>query len=428
MNLRWWPALALFVWFAGDGLFSDLFPDEMMNIYRVWIEPWSELLRRLAIPWDGHTRPLGALLYRPLFDAFGFAPLPYRAICIALLIVNLWIAWRLALRLSDSPLTASLTALFFAYHAYLADLYYSSATIYELLCFACGFGALLLYVERRGHWIPILLLYFLALKSKEMAVTLPLLVLLTNAPHRLPTAAAGLSLAALVTFATTRGPDSLLSLGGYTPSLANAFANAGRYLGMLFYAQRDLRPAETAAVLLAAVVACALLRHRAAWIALAAILILPLPVLLIDPRSFYVFYLPYWGWCLLTALAISALTRRLPREWIVIAVCFMILIPLHQWRKPYGNAWVPAERVKVRRVVDELDAKLPALPASSRVLIEADPFDPGDWILTFLFRLRYRDQQLEVIRPKAGQFPGAVQATCVLSLENYRLDIRSGCR
>ncbi len=54
------PAVFVFVLLAGDGLFSGFFPDEVMNIYGYWREPWSTLLWNNLLIFKGAYRPAGA--------------------------------------------------------------------------------------------------------------------------------------------------------------------------------------------------------------------------------------------------------------------------------------------------------------------------------------------------------------------------------
>src|SRR5260370_35464333 len=71
-----------------------------------------------------------------------------------------------------------------AYHAHLADLYYSTGTAYDLLCYLFTFLTLVIYmgIRESGRYPTwrqngvLLILYLCALGSKEMAVGLPLYV------------------------------------------------------------------------------------------------------------------------------------------------------------------------------------------------------------------------------------------------------------
>src|SRR5690349_5715415 len=138
--------------FAGDGLFAYFTPDDMMNLYDSWFRPI----------WDT-DRYLGILVYRALFALAGFNPLPYRAVCMGLLLANLGLLYLFCVRLTRSREIGALACLIGAYHAHLADLYYSTGTIYDLLCAALYLGAFVYYARARDCGGP---------RWREMAVFL----------------------------------------------------------------------------------------------------------------------------------------------------------------------------------------------------------------------------------------------------------------
>ena len=94
-------------------------------------------------------RPLGGLFYRFTFSIFGFNPLPFRMLCFAILIANLYLLYLFLRRLTDSYEIAALAALIACYQARFVDLYYSTGTIYDLLCFFFLFLAFYYYSRVR---------------------------------------------------------------------------------------------------------------------------------------------------------------------------------------------------------------------------------------------------------------------------------------
>ena len=129
---------------------------------------------------------MGALFYSPMFALMGFAPLPYRVFCFVLLIGNLGLIWLAMRSITQSREIAALSTLIGAFHPQLVDLYWNNGAIYDIFCFTFYFGALLYYVRARQAG-PIMnvrraavfmVLYVCALNSKEMAVILPVLLVL----------------------------------------------------------------------------------------------------------------------------------------------------------------------------------------------------------------------------------------------------------
>jgi len=443
------PAFLIFALFAGDGLFSGLFPDEMMNLHGYWTKSWSTLIRGIFAVWEAQYRPAGALFYRPLFDAVGLEPLPYRAVCMGLLAVNLAIAARFVYALSQSIPIMAVTTVIFAYHAYLSDLYYSSGAIYDLLCFLFLYAALWSYSAWRGAgnlgpfqltWIG--LLYWMALASKEIALGLPLIVLayefavFARGRRDFRTFTLTAFLASLFLLFRIWGPHALASESGYRPSWLLLLQNLEHYFGMMFYAQAKLALWLCLPILAAIAAVAYFLKQPAIRVGAAIFFVLPIPVLLIPPRSFYALYLPYLGVAIVAACLIDLLGRRflqhpLRRAWVLVLLCTFVLVPLHSFRKPYGNAWVAAEQSKVRLIVTQLQRQLPSLPPGVHLLVVDDPFDPDDWILTFLFRLHYRDQTLQLARTKSPAQPDLKSLEpfgCTVSLTDFRLQVLRGCR
>src|SRR5437899_1176318 len=104
--------------------------------------------------------------------------------------------YRLAGSLGAGREVVWLASLVMAYHAALAELFYRTSTIYDILCFFFYLSALTYYIRIRAanrtlgirQVVTVLLLMVAALNSKEMAVTLPFLILAWEACYRPPSA------------------------------------------------------------------------------------------------------------------------------------------------------------------------------------------------------------------------------------------------
>jgi len=410
----------IFLAFAGDGLRAYFTPDDMMNLYGAWFRPLAE-----------SDRPVGALFYRILFTAFGLNPLPYRIACFAILSANLTLLYILCLRLSGSREVAALACLLGAYHAHLADLYYSTGAVFDLLCFLFYFGALALYIQVRERAVPwrilVLALYLCALGAKEMAVTLPLFLALYDliyyppAPRlasTLPWVARelrrlwpfALLTAAFILYKTT-GPARMTTNAAYLPSFSWQVlaANWRHYAYDLFYGAiqfTGLRIVLLWAVVLALVI---VLRKRDLLFAACVILIGILPVVLIAERGFYAIYLTLPGWYLLAARSLTTARHRLlPRAgaaapailFLLVAAC---LVPLHLRQKPRGNGWVAEAHESVRCTLQPL--RYYDVPRAAKVLVLNDPYPDGDNILLAMFRLSFRDEDIQVRHLKSPSAP-----------------------
>src|SRR5258706_8300796 len=355
--------------FAGDGLFACFTPDDMMNLYGAWFRPVIEA-----------DRPMGAIFYRGLFAAFGLNPLPYRIGCLLLLLINLGLLYAFCFHLSRSREVAALACLLGAYHAHLADRYYSTGTVYDLLCGVFYLAAFVYYARVRldGHapgWrqmLLFLLLYISALIAKEMAITLPMSILLYDLLYHPPKRTSEsvwrwvvreariLGPAIMVTGALfirkTAGPVRMIGNPDYQPHLAwSSFMAAWKHYAFdLFYGTVKFN--QFRIVLLWAVLMgiAWIARRRALLYAFAFLFLGILPVAFIPPRGFFAIYLTLPGWYLFAATALAASRdgitrgfqslRRGQAKTLTQAVLFLMvalaLLPLHRREKPLGNRWV----------------------------------------------------------------------------------------
>src|SRR4029453_11006164 len=191
--------IASFLHFSFPGLRGGFREDEMMNMGICWrAGALRSLLANVAF-WKLFSipggalydlplylyRPGGALYYLPLYHFFNLDPLPYRIVQISILAASIPLVYYLSRCLTSSRSVAFLTVLALCYHPLLANLVFVGAFIYDVLCGFFYFAALTYYIhirekEQRLHPLQLLgflALYVCALNSKEMAVTLPVIVL-----------------------------------------------------------------------------------------------------------------------------------------------------------------------------------------------------------------------------------------------------------
>ncbi|MGA3020079.1 MAG: hypothetical protein ABSF62_23420, partial [Bryobacteraceae bacterium] len=108
-----------------------------------------------------------------------------QVVLLALLLANVYWVYRFAKLLGCCEAAALLAALVVCYHAGLANLYYNAAFVFDVLCCFFYLATLAYYLRIRdrnrllgsGQTAIFLALFLCALNSKEMAVTIPLVVL-----------------------------------------------------------------------------------------------------------------------------------------------------------------------------------------------------------------------------------------------------------
>jgi hypothetical protein len=323
--------LAYFLHFALPALRAGFGEDEMMNLYVYWLAGSFKSIQANLFFWSTFPpRPAGALYYLPLYHLFSLDPLPYRVVQISILAINIPILFYLAQLLSGSRAVAFLVALAMCYHAHLANLVFGGSFIFDVLCGFFYFAALTYYVRirekglalRPGQVAIFLALYVCALNSKEMAVSLPVIVFIYEAlkcpqldhwrqfPWRNWSVAVPALIGGLVTaiFISSK-LNSLAHLQAYRPvyswhrfTLTNA-----HFINELLYDSAS-RIGRAVLVVWPVVFLYAfwrrdrLLQLMAFWV-----VITPLPLAFIPARGGAMFYVVLFGWVMIIARVLEDL-------------------------------------------------------------------------------------------------------------------------
>jgi len=158
--------------------------DDLANIGHYYnYSPWQMVLSNF-LPWRGDYRPLGGLFYIPVYHFAGLNPVPYQAVLLLLLLAMVYWAYRFAKLLGAGELAAALAALALCYHGGIANLYYNAAFVYDVLCCLFYLACFAWYLRIRnqgrlltpGETAVFLALFLCALNSKEMAVSVPVML------------------------------------------------------------------------------------------------------------------------------------------------------------------------------------------------------------------------------------------------------------
>jgi len=341
--------IAYFLYFALPALRGGFREDEMMNIGICWCAGALKSVLANIVFWKlflcpGNAlydlplylyRPGGALYYLPLYHFFGLDPLPYRIVQISILAASIPLAYYLSRRLACSRSIAFLAVVALCYHPQLGSLVFVGAFIYDVLCGFFYFAALAYYIHfrekdvslRPAQLLGFLALYICALNCKEMAVTLPVIVLIYEflkspgwpdwngflrwiRPYAAPLIAGLLTV--LYIYGKTHGSGTLASLDPYRPrySWYNFTASNGRFVGELLFPGHTVTPI-TLLLLWAGVFIYAFMRRdRMLQLMAFWIVIVPLPLVFIVPmRGDAPLYLLLFGWAMIFAkLAFDLIT------------------------------------------------------------------------------------------------------------------------
>lgn len=453
--------LCYFLYFAGPGVGAPFSGDDLMNLHRHLQAGVPRLLASSFVYWSDEFRPLGGLFYVALYRVLGFHPLPFRIACFLLLTVNLLLVYAVSRSLSGSREVATLATLIMSFHAWFVDLYYSTGTVYDILCFLFYFSALALYARVRQsgrqlrilEWAAIFVLYVCALDSKEMAVTLPLALLTYELLYHWPFGAgvrhqpkevlrALLPVLALAAFTVPYAIGKLASGAlaanpAYLPdvSFRHFLHGFNLYTNILLYVRGVMRSVHTALVLAIMLELALLARSRTLVFCWCFVLFSTLPFIFIPHWSGFFLYIPMFGWALYAATALvtardalfshrrwaSAARTRTAVQALTFAGLALILAPLHAHQLEQAKAVFFSAQLPTRAVTAELARVQPHLPHGARVLFLNDTFpDRGYWLL-FLVRLQYHDLNIEVQRRAPAQVVEPAGWDVILAWHGARL-------
>jgi Dolichyl-phosphate-mannose-protein mannosyltransferase len=396
---------AYFWWFAREGLQAGFSFDDLMSIYRAERVGWSGHLADILgfFRFSSAYRPTGTLYYLGLFEAFGFNPWAFRLGFYLLLVVNIWLGYALAAKLTGSREAAALGIVLFAYHGRFNSFFTNTGFIYDLLCFTFFVGAFLYYVTaakpRLWIWCT---LFLLALNAKEMAVTLPILIAVWELlqPERrkrwwLYPTVGSIIVIAFIVGRLVLPAEGLAGIANYSPnfSLAGYLQRAHGFLKDIGYGTKWLTGTKMAIFWMIAAAAALLTRKPGLRMALIWMMVAVLPIAFIPQRPLASACIPMFGLTMLLGDLVWQgtwfLARRAPfvtmQRWGYASFTALLLLMTLVHRK-HGHGWVgfEPEHNMIRHATAELRPWQSALADGARTLIIKSPFPEWIWDETFL--------------------------------------------
>ena len=408
-------AVAAFIaaWFLGQswrGVLVDFTEDDLMNMYFAWVLPLPRLLIGNLTPFNSVYRPVGSAFYRVMYDVAGFHPMPFRIAAYALMLLNIWLVYRLAAAITTSIETGALCALIFSFHKRLFGLFVNGGTIYDVLCctfFCLAFWSYVHARSRRKMPIAFLGLYALALNSKEMAAALPAILLVYELIYwgipkswhwiwdRRTIWIAGLITLVAFRMKITKG-SSFFGVHDYDQifTVDRYFTTMAPLTSQLFYLREQALGRVALVLAIAAFFAIGALARNKAMLLGAAILVLAaLPINFIVYRGFFVMYIPLIGWALWASAGMMTARKRVPFAVLLVTAAVVIYIAQqrnHVWS--FASVDVNQQRIRLMRH----DMETLAIPKAGRVLLLHQPFEPGNYDALFLIRLAKHDPEITV--------------------------------
>ncbi len=132
--------------------------------------------------YDCNYFPLTLLTYMIEYSLFGFNPMPYHIINVLFHLVNIFLVYKLAEKLSGKSLTALIVSLLFAIHPMHVESVAWTAELKDVLYTMFYLAALIVYLlylkdYKIKYYFICLILFILSLLSKSASVTLPVILI-----------------------------------------------------------------------------------------------------------------------------------------------------------------------------------------------------------------------------------------------------------
>jgi hypothetical protein len=420
--------LAYFLKYTAGGLTSWFSDDDLMNLHYYWSRPWTALLKANVLFFSGEPRPLGGLYYCGIYWIWGFNPLPYRAGAMILVSLNLAILFLVVRELSGSLEAAALALLITGLNESFVAVYFDTGMIYDVLAFFFYYGAFYYYlrIRRLGRlstsWqaMAFLVLTVCALNSKEIAVSLPVAILLYEMlwhPRARFLKTVWLSGAVALAFVVglVVGPSNMKNAASYRPHLAPSLylERSAWYLRLLSLNVVRARPSGMMGILVATVFIAFMLRKKHLLFASLMAMVSILPLAFIPVRGGFAFYVPSLYWSLWIAGVLVAVRKemlpfgRFPsqvRLGLRVALPLALaayVVPLNAKRFREVLPIAQSIQDRNRRYAEEVHRCLGRIPPGSQVLVLNDPWKDLPYEAAFLVRLSYGDPTIKVVTVRA---------------------------
>jgi len=388
---------------AYRGYFSD---DEVDNLSWTPFVSGAAFARALATPLflEYNFRPVGHFYFHFMEQRFGLDFPKYVAAIHLFHLLNCWLLWMLARRLGAPPLAALAAVLFFAFHMALFDALWKPMYVFDVLCGTLCLASILFYTG--GRWVLSFLAFWMAYKSKELAVMLPAVLAAYEwwlGKRRwkplVPFFAASLSF----------GLQGILLNPNRDNDYTFRFTPAALARTSVYYAGRVfLVPFAGFAVLAAPFLA----RQRRAWFGLAMSGLFFVPLLFLPGRLFSAYcYVPFTG----LAVAISAADLTSVRARAAAAMLFLLWFPWDYYQMRVERRAKLAKDDEVRAWMTDLGRFAARSPETDSFVYAGAPAGFQHWGIEGALKYFYRRNDLDI------HFVGDPEAAQTMRKEKFAM-------
>ena len=350
---------------AYKGYFQD---DELDNISWAPSLSASTYLETFLTPrfLRGNFRPMGHLYFAVMGRRFGLDFPKYVFPLHALHLLNVWLVWLIVRRLGTGTFAAAAASVFFAFHMAVFDVLWKPMYIFDLLCGTFCLASILFYMRR--WFLAGFLMFWLAYKSKELAVMLPFVL-------------AGYEywfgkrqwkpLAAFFAVSLSFGLQGLLLNPNRHNDYAFDFAPQSVFKTAWFYGDSALLFPFAGLVL---VVIAFLSRDRRVWFGLGSALLLAAPLLLLPNRTFSAYcYVPLIG------LAIACAGIASTRHRGLVVLFFLLWIGWNEVNLRLNRRHALAMADENRTYVQAVGKAAREHPDTASFIYDGAPFSMQAW-------------------------------------------------
>jgi hypothetical protein len=305
---------------AYRGYFQD---DEIDNLsWTPYLGPLDFLKGAITPQFQANNfRPVGHYYFHAVEEIAGLDFPIYVAVLQAFHLLNVWLLWLVARRLGAPVFAVAAACLFFGLHMALFDDFWKPMYIFDVLCATFCLLSLWCYVTER--WVLSFAAFWLAYKSKELAVMLPAVLLVFEiwfGKRRWKV---------LVPFFLTSlsfGVQGMLHNPNRDNDYTFRFTAAALAKTSVFYAGRVFLIPYLGFVTL---VFAFLAGNRRTWFGLAAMGLFLFPMLFLPGRVFSAYcYLPFVG----LAIAITGLAEASSLAALALFLVLWLPMDIHELR------------------------------------------------------------------------------------------------
>jgi hypothetical protein len=319
---------------AYRGYFQD---DEIANLS--WTPDLTplEFLQGVATPrfQPNNFRPVGHYYFHAVEQVAGLDFPVYVAVLHAFHLLNVWLLWLVMRRLGAAPFAAAAACLFFGLHMALFDCFWKPMYVFDVLC--ATFCLFSLWCYASGRWVLSFAAFWLAYKSKELAVMLPVVLGAFEIwfgrrrwKPLVPFFLASLSF----------GVQGILGNPNKDNDYTFRFTASALAQTSVFYAGRVFLVPYLGFV---APALAFLARNRRTWFGLAAMGLFLLPVLFLPGRMFSAYcYLPFAG----LAIALTGLAEGASPAVLALFLALWLPMDFHELRLRRRETLANADEVR----------------------------------------------------------------------------------